>query len=268
MVRPATGTTWKAGGFNDIDPRFLERGGLIAALIRDARGAATDISPHNSDGTIKWSPFAIDGKPRADLFAFKKVSGAWKVNSDSNEGFHLVGAFKEGNGPKKSAKVDVDDFKVEQDNWPFDSDIVSEDEPFSFIGVETAKPLLRRLRNNLPLSKSDGSLLVEEPGGVDAGWGRPLGVDPVDRQVLLMRARPKAGKFIYSCVGYALAKLTNIGDSTMGKKDADAAELTYKPLPDGIFMAYQDGEYVPIIRYEWVGGDFWASLASAPPETP
>ncbi len=264
MTRPSTGTTWKAGGFNDVDSRFLERGGLIAALIRDARGPATDISPHNSDGSVKFSPLAADGQLRDDLFAFKKVNGYWVPNPDPNEGFHLVGAFKEGEGPKKTASIDTDDYMIEQDNWPFDSDITKEDEPFSFTGVETAKPLLRRLRNNLPLSRADGTLLVETPGGVDAGWGKPIGADPIDRQVLLLRARRKGGKTLYTCTGYALAKLSNIGDSQMGKKDADAAELTFKPLPDGIFMAMIDGEYVPVIKYEWIGGDAWAALGDQP----
>lgn len=264
MARPATGTDWRPGGFNDVDPRFLERGGLIAALIRDAHGADTDISPHDSNGDVKWSPFALDGRLRNDLFAFKRVNGFWVPNPEPNEGWHLLGAFKEGDGPKKSAKIDIDDFKIEQDNFPFDTDIVGEDEPFSFIGVETAKPLLRRLRNNLPLSTPDGTLLVEAPGEADAGWGRRIGADPVDRQVLLLRDRPRAGKHLYTCKGYSLAKLTDIGDSTMGKKDADAAQLTYKPLPDGIFMAMIDGEYVPVITYEWVGGDYWVSLGNPP----
>lgn len=262
MTRPATGTTWRAGGFNDVDSRFLERGGLIAALIRDARGAPTDISPHNPDGSVKFNPLAADGQLRDDLFAFKKVGGYWVPNPDPNEGFHLVGAFKEGEGPKKSASIDSDDYMIEQDNFPFDSDITKEDEPFSFTGVETAKPLLRRLRNNLPLSRGDGTLLVESPGGADAGWGKPIGADPVERQVLLLRARRKSGRTLYTCTGYALSKLNKIGDAQMGKKDADAAELTFKPLPDGIFMAVIDGEYVPVIKYEWIGGDAWAALGN------
>ncbi|MEB3021312.1 hypothetical protein [[Mycobacterium] crassicus] len=264
MTRPSTGTTWKAGGFNDVDPRFLERGGLIAALIRDARGADTDLSPHNPDGSVKFSPFAADGQLRDDLFAFKREGGFWIPNPDPNESFHLVGAFKEGDGPKKSSNIDTDDYMIEQDNFPFDSDITKEDEPFSFTGVETAKPLLRRLRNNLPLSLADGTLLVETPGGKDAGWGKPIGADPVERQVLLLRARRKGGKTLYTCTGYALSKLNKIGDAQMGKKDADAAELTFKPLPDGIFMAMVDGEYVPVIKYDWIGGDAWVALGGVP----
>ena len=42
-AQPGTGTTWDAGGYNDIDSRLVERGGLQAVLVRDYRGADTDI---------------------------------------------------------------------------------------------------------------------------------------------------------------------------------------------------------------------------------
>lgn len=264
MAIPATGTTWKAGGFNDVDSRFLERGGLIAALVRDARGSATDLSSHDSNGDVKWSPFAEDGQLRDDLFAFKKVDGFWVTNPDPNEGFHLVGAFKEGDGPSKKASLDVDDYMIEQSNYPFDSLLTKEDEPFSFTGVETAKPLLRRLRYNLPLSDANGNVLVEDPGQFGATFAKPLEADFVDRQVLLLRARKVSGKFIYSCTGYALVRLTDIGEAKMGKKDADAAELTFKPLPDGIFMSKVDGEVVPVIKCDWMAGDGWAAIGGVP----
>ena len=36
--------------------------------FRDARGAATNLSPHNPDGSIRWWPFSADNKIRGDLF--------------------------------------------------------------------------------------------------------------------------------------------------------------------------------------------------------
>ena len=38
-------------------------------LVRDARGSATEISPHNVDGSVRWSPFSQDNKWRGDLLA-------------------------------------------------------------------------------------------------------------------------------------------------------------------------------------------------------
>lgn len=265
MVQASTGTEWDAAGLGDIDNRFLERGKLVQALIRDARGAATDISPHNADGSIRWSPFAQDGKWRTDLFAFKRTNGFWVTNTDANEGFHLVGAFKEGDGPSQKPKIDNDKFMVLQSNHPFDADIVSEELPFSFTGVETAKPLMRRLRNNLPLNDpTTGAILVEDPGLYNAVWCKPLNADNVDRQVLLVREKSVNGQKIRTVEGYALAKLTDMGESKKDKKDSEAAELTYEPLPDGFFMGMVDGVYRPILKAIWVAGEGWTALGGVP----
>ena len=265
MTRPATGTTFSAGGYSDVDNRFNDsRTGLVAALIRDARGADTDISPHNDDGTVNWSPLAEDGQLRDDLFAFVREDGIWQENADTNEGFHLIGAFGEGNGPQFKPSYDSDEQMIEQSNVPFDVVTTKDDEPFSFSALETGRPVLRRLRNNLRLADSDGVNLVETPGGVDAGWSKPVDGEPIDRQVLLVRARKRAGKTLYVVDGYACAKLTDVGNSKIGKK-GDSAELTWKPYPDGYFMGYVDGEFIPIIKHTWVGGDAWPDLGTPVP---
>lgn len=265
MALPSTGTTWDEAGFADNDNRFLERGKLTAALVRDARGAATNISPHSdSAGTVAWSPFAQDGKWRDDLFAFVRSSGVWVPNGDANEGFHLVGAFAQGNGPGSKPAIRNDDFMIEQSNFPFDTDLTEEGEPFSFQAVETAKPSMRRLRNNLRLNDANGNALVEVPGAANAGWGRPLDGENVERQVLLVREFKRGGLPIYKVDGYSLCKLTDIGNSKLDKKDSEAAELTYQPLPDGYFMASIDGEFRPILKWTWVGGAGWTALAGSP----
>ena len=269
MTRPTTGVTFSAGGFGDVDNRYNEqRTGLLAVLVRDARGAETDISPHNATGAVAWSPLATDGQLRNDLFAFTRVAGAWVVNPKNNEGFHLGGAFAEGNGPSTKPSMDSDDQMIEQSNAPFDVTSVKEDEPFSFTAIETARPFLRRLRNNLRLVDAVGDLLVEAPGVADAGWSKPLEADTVDRQVLLVKARKRSGKTMYVVEGYSCCKLTDIGMARAGKK-GESAEMTFKPVPDGYFMGYVDGEYVPIIKHTWVGGDAWVDLAAAaPPRKP
>ena len=267
MTQPATGTTFTAGGFNDVDNRFQDnRTGLVAALVRDARGADTDISPHDSSGDVNWSPLAQDGQLRADLFAYVRESGVWVENSSSNEGFHLCGAFAEGNGPQSSPSMSTDEQMIEQSNAPFDSVLTSDDEPFSFTAVESAKPFLRRLRNNLRLTDNNGNSLVEVPGGADAGWSKPLDSETVDRQILLISARKRGGKVLYVVDGYACAKLTDVGTSRRGKQ-GEAAEMTFKPIPDGYFMGMVDGEYVPIIKHTWVGGDAWTDLGTPVPAT-
>lgn len=254
MAQPATGTTWDVGGFNDVDNRFLDRGGKIAVLVRDNRGVATNISPVDEEDDVLWSPFAVDGQWRDDLFAWRRINGVWTKVATPNEGFHLVGAFKEGDGPKKSASIDSDDYMIEQSNDPFDTDIVKEDEPFSFTGVETLKDLMQRLRNNLPINDPiTGETLCAAPGS-NFRSSKPVGADPVDRQVLLLRNRKVGGQTRRICTGYGLGKLTDIGDSQMGKRDADAPELTFKPLPDPVLMDLVDGEYRAVTRVFWVNG--------------
>lgn len=264
MTQPATGTTYDGAGFSDLDSRFLERGKLVQALVRDARGAATDISPHNPDGSLRWSPFAEDNTWRDDLLITRRVNGAWVNAATPNQKFHITGAFKEGDGPGSKPSIRKDDFMIVQSNFPFDSDLVEEGEPFSFTPVETGKPLIRRLRNNLPLTSQSGDNLVEDPGTLNAGWSRPLDGENIGRQVLLVRELRKDGLPIYVVDGYALAKLDDIGNSKKDKRDSEASELTYNPLPDGYFMAMVDGVYRPILRHTWVGGAGWTALGGTP----
>lgn len=264
--QPTTGTTWDAGGYADVDNRFLEgRTKLVAVAMRDARGTFTDLSPHNADGSVRWSPFAVDGQLRGDLFDKIRLNGVWQKNPSDNEGFEYVGAFKDGSGPTSKPKVDNDPFNIVQSIYPFDYTIVSQTLPFTFTPVETAKPLVRRLENNLPLNAADGTNLVELPGAIGAGWGSPVDSDNIDRQVLLVRARNMAGKKLYTVDGYNLVRFSDIGEAKLGdKKDSAARDLTFEPLPDGLFMAMIDGVYKPIVKWTWSGGDAWAGLGGSP----
>jgi hypothetical protein len=262
-TQPSTGGTFTGAGFVNNDSRFLERGKLRAVLMRDARGTATDMSPTTSTGAYNFSPFAIDGTWRQDLCAFVRVNGVWGANPNANQGFHIAGAFKEGDGPGTKPTIKNDEFMIVQSNFPFDSDLVEEGEGFEFTAVETAKPFIRRLRNNLALNTSAGGVLVELPGlggTVGAGWARPITGNAIDRQVLMVSEFRKQGLPIYTVDGYNLVRLNNIGPSKKDKKDSEAALLGFTPLPDGFFSAIQDGVYQPILRYQWTGGTGWTAL--------
>lgn len=265
MAIPSTGTTYEGAGLNDLDPTNLERGKLRQVLVRDARGAATNISPHNSDGSINWSPFALDGTWRADLVGAKLIGGYWVGNPTTpNEGFFQVGAFKEGAGPETAPTMKNDNFMIVQSNFPFDSDLVEEGEPFNFTPVETAKPLVRRLRNNLRLNAADGSVLIEDPGTLNAGWGRTISGDNIERQVLLVSQFTHNSLPFYTVDGYSLAKMSNIGKSKKDKKESEGSQLDYEPIPDGFFMAMQDGVYQPVLRWTWQGGAGWTARGGVP----
>lgn len=254
MALPATGTTMAAGGYNDNDSRFLERGKLMAMFVRDARGADTNISPHNGNGSVNWSPLAQDGQLRDDLSAFKKVNGVWQLNPEPNEGFIRFGAFKEGDGPSEKPSMDTDDLMIEQQDEPYDSVRTKNDAPFTVSTVETLNDAWRKLRNDQPFCDADGNLIVQLPGAA-TGWGQELGSDPVDRQVLLVREFTRAGKKVHTVKGFSLCRITDIGEVKQSKKDAETAPFTFKPLTDGHFMAKNAlGVVVPVIKYEWAGG--------------
>lgn len=264
MTQPLTGTTFHGAGFADRGPEFLRRGNPVAVLARDARGAATDISPHNPDGSVRWSPFAQDNTWRNDLLGINKVGGYYVNNPVSNQGFINLGAFKDGNGPAWKPKVTNDHFMILQDNFPYDTNLTDESEQFSITPVDTASPWIQRLRNNRPFSDVNGNSLIEDPGRLNLGFGRLLnGVNP-NRQFLFVRERMWNGLPIYSVQGVALAKLDDIGGSKYDKKDSEASDLTYLPLPDSRFMAFQDGEYQPVLVFTWWGGLGWTALGGVP----
>jgi len=270
MSIPATGTTWRAGGFADVDSRFNTRGGLAAILIRDNRGAATNISPWAAGNppTRNWSPFALDGTPRDDLFASIRVDGDWITNPEDNEGFWLIGANTEDGGPERAPDITQDNQMILQSNMPFDTDLTGEGMAINFTGVETVKPLMKRLRMNLALSDVNGDPIVEDPGTDNFTIGKPVDAESNEYQIILMFARRKAGKFIYSAEGYSLCKLNDIGAFKRSKTDPDAGSLGYMVLPDPYFVGKDPNdptstELVPLYYNEWIDGESWTDMKGA-----
>ena len=271
MSIPATGTSWRAGGFGDVDSRFNSRGGLAAVLIRDNRGAATNISPWKVDTPVptrNWSPFAEDGTPRDDLFAHILVDGDWITNPEPNEGFHLIGALSEDGGPERSPEVNNDNQMILQSNMPFDTDLTSESLSINFTGVETVKPLMKRLRMNLVLSDENGNSIVEDPGTENFVIGKPIDTEAPEYQIILMFARRKKGKFFYYAEGYSLCKLNDIGSFKRSKTDPDAGQLGYMVLPDPYFVGKDpnnpdSNELIPLYYCEWVDGESWTDIKGA-----
>lgn len=266
MTQPATGTTPSAGGYLDVDNRFQggHRTGLIAVFFRDFRGAATNISPHSDDnGTVAWSPFALDGKLRDDLRAFKRVGGSWVRNTDTNEGWIQAGAFGDGNGPSQKPNITTDKQRIEQSAWPFEQEVTEQEEPFTFQALQNLWPGILRLRNNLPLSDANGNLLVETPGQANFGVSQQLEPGGPARQFLLYGIRKREGKYVYEVDAYDYCTLSNIGERKFGKKGT-AAELTFDPAPSGYFMGSVDGKLIPIIKHTFIGGDAWSALGTSP----
>lgn len=271
LAIPSTGTSWRGGGFANVDNRFNQRGGLSAVLIRNNRGASTNISPWaaGSPPTPFWSPFAEDGTLRDDLFAVIRVNGEWITNPEPNEGFWLIGAMTEDGGPERAPSTKEDNQMILQSNMPFDTDLTEEGIVISFTGVETLKPMMKRIRMNLPLCDTDGNSIVEDPGAENFNIGKPVDADSQDWQIILLFARRKNGRFVYTAEGYSLAKLTNIGNFKRSKTTPDAGSLGFTVLPDSYFMGKDASdptaeELIPIFYCEWIAGDGWTAIGGAP----
>lgn len=272
MTQPAVGTSWIDSGLADTDNRFFARGGLAAALIRDNRGAATNISPYQlGDGgtpEYNWSPFAQDGNLRSDLFAWVLNNGVWVANTNANQGFYLIGAFEDRGGPERRPNVRHDDAMVLQSIFPFDSDLTQVGMTIQFNGVQMLSPLLRRLRMNLPLSDPNGNPIVEMPGDPYVVSRPTTDLEP-DYQLILIFARQKAGNFIYTAEGYSLCRLDDIGNYRRDKTASDSPNLGFTVLPDPYLIDIDptdpaSQELVPVLYSEWIGGSGWTQIGGAP----
>lgn len=263
-LQPSTGTDWIGAGMDLRAPELLRRGKGVAAFCRDARGDATNLSPHNADGSLRWSPYAADNTLRDDLLQILKPGGYFVPNPNPNEGFVNLGPQKDGDGPSWKPKVTQDRFMILQDIEPYDTEIVELTEPFSVNPVDTGTPWVQRLHNNNPFSDVDGNSLIEDVGQLNAVFARSSGENNPGRQFLFFRVRYWNGLPIYSCDVVAMAKFDDLGNSKMDKKDSEAADLTFLPVSDQFCMAMVDGAYQPVKKYRIWGGKGYAALGGKP----
>ena len=262
MAQPATGTTLAAGGFLDIHSPFVERGGAQAILIRDNRGAATNMSPFESDGvTVAWSPFAQDGKVRDDLFIRRRVSGVYEYVNATNDGWWHIGANTEDGGAEREPDTSSDDLMVLQSKFPIDSETTEKKYSVKFTAIATADPLIHRLEAELPLCDSSGDPLVPLPGEPDSFAGPTVDLEATaEYQIGLLYARRTSGGYVYRFEGYPACKLDAQAAKKRTKTDPDTAELTYKVLPDPYFMRPDPlggSGLVPGYFGVWFGGPGW-----------
>lgn len=266
MTQPLTGSSWAGAGLNDIDPRLLERGGLQAVIVRDYRGADTDISPFEDDGvTVNFSPFAQDGTIRDDLLAARLVNGVWTVNPNPNEGFVYVGANAEDGGPERNPNTTSDDLFVLQSKFPYDSDITEKGKTISFTMVDTLKPLVHALENDLPINDPDtGALALKALGAANYFVGSRLDTKTVDRQILMFFAKDVEGLPLYRVEAVPRCRLDNQDAKNRTKTDPDAVTLDFKVLPDTYFVIPDpdgSGKLVPGFDGVWIGGPAWDAFA-------
>ena len=268
MSQPATGTTWNRGGYADIDPRLIARGGLQCVLVRDNRGQATNISPFSTfsgdfaSATVGFSPFAQDGELRDDLIAAQLDNGQWVSNPSSNEGFLAIGSQTEDGGAERNPTTSSDDLRILQSNWPVDTAITEKGLSVNFKAVETYKPLIHHLEEEQPLCDPNGDIILPDLGTENYGHGADLDTSQVDRQLLLVYGKVVAGLWLYHVEGIPLCKLDTQAAKQRTKTSPDVADLTFKGLPDPYFMkpSFKESALVPGFNWTWVGGPAWAAF--------
>ncbi|MGQ9348949.1 hypothetical protein [Mycolicibacterium gilvum] len=268
MTQPLTGTTWNGAGLNDLGSEFLEIGQPMQVLTRMARGLATDISPHNEDGSVRYSPFAQDNKLRGDLLGILR---GHVTNPEPNQGWLTTGAYKDGSGPSSKPNVRSSAFRIIQNNLPYYTSITEESEAFSFTPVDTMRPVVQYLRKNLPTHNANGDIIVPDPGALNAGTSRTVKGNNPGRQFLVCREiqTSKTGLPVYKVDGYCLARSSDFGNSKKEKDDGEQVELTYEPESDNIMMAIAPNElgefeYQPVLMHTWYGGPGWTALGGVP----
>ena len=271
MVQPVTGTTWSGAGLNDLGPEFLEIGMPMQVLVRDARGEATDISPHNADGSVRWSPFAQDNRFRSDLLAQIRQGGYLVSTPTRMRGSSPRGRSRTVTGRSRNPASATTCSASCRTTTPYYTSLTEESEAFSFTPVDTARPVVQHLRKNLRLANTSGDLVVLDPGAQNAGFSRTLLGQNPGRQFLVCREiqTNKTGLPVYKVDGYSLARQSDLGNSKKEKDDSEASELTYEPEPDNIMMGvapneFGELEYQPILMHTWYGGPGWTALGGVP----
>lgn len=232
MPLPSTGTAWKTSGLNAYKGSRVRRGGLVAALVRDYGGAATDLSP-----AAFSSPFALDGTLRTDLLA---------TTASPNQGWYLVGALHK-KGVDITPDIAVDNLEILQSNREIRSDITKEGGMVGFTALEST-PLIDCLDYNLPLTS------LQDIGTVGYLMSKAVDADLVERQLILIRSDKAVGNPELTAYGYPRLTLDKINKRTWDKTNPDALDISFRKLLDPFAV---DANLVPAAEFKWREGSGW-----------
>lgn len=268
-VQQSVGNTFQNANYGIVDNRFYSRGPLACALIRDNNGASTNISHYVQGGSgpqLNFSPITADGQLRTDLFADVQLGGQWFMNTAPNLGWWRIGAIDEKGGIERKSSVKHDDQMILQSLFAYDTDMTGKGKTIAFSGIEAFKPVMMRLKMNLPLATPAGVNLVEDPGQPNYSLSQPVEPYDVNYQIMLVFARPRPGGYIYSVEGYPLVKQTDVGSEKRSKTDADAASpFTFTAMPDAFHTNIDPTNptsptVVPAFWTQWIGGGSWSAM--------
>ena len=223
------------------------------------------MSPFNANGTVNWSPFALDGTPRPDMQIRRKVNGKFQYVETENDGWWNTGPNTDDGGAEREPDTSSDDLFFLQSIYPVDNTITESSYTIRFVAGQTADPLIHRLEAKQPLCDEAGNPLVPLPGEPDYFAGPTADVEQIaEYQIGLLYGRRTSGGIVYRFEGYPSCVLDSQASKQRSKTDPDTADLTYKVLLNEYFMRPDplwDGTgtmpLVPGYFGVWFGGPGW-----------
>jgi hypothetical protein len=240
MALPTTGVDWPVSGLNKFQAGRVRKGGLVALLMKDYGGLATDLSPGGAFG----SPFAQDGFVRSDLLV---------TAATPNQGWYLIGALSP-DGPSMTPNITLDETEILQSNEDILAEITKNSSDVAFQAYES-KAATDALTNNQPFAS------MPDDGAANYVVGEPADADLIERSILLIRAHKADGLREFTAVGIPRLTLSKINKKTWNKKTVDMVDAVYKRLlcPYAVNL---DGS--PATQFTWRSGPGWQAAGGVP----
>jgi hypothetical protein len=244
MTQQTVGVDWPGSLLNKFLGNRVRKGGLVALLMRDYQGAATDLSP----GGTFISPFALDGFLRNDLLINTPATV-----SATNLGWYLVGALSP-DGPSITPNITLDETEILQSNEDILAEITKNSADIAFMAYES-KAVTDALENNQPLSN------LQDDGAVGYMSGGDADADLIERQIMLIRAHKADGLREFTVRAFPRVTLSKLNKRTWNKKTVDAVDVVYKRLLDPFAI---DLTGKPKTDFVWRDGPGWRAAGGIP----
>jgi hypothetical protein len=242
MTQPTTGVDWPVSLLNRYLGNRVRKGGLVALLMRDYGGAATDMSP------TTFFPLAADGFPVNNLLINTPVA-----TSATNLGWYLVGALSP-DGPSETPNITLDETEILQSNEDILAEITKNSSDIAFQAYESTA-ITDALYNNQPLSS------LQDNGATGYISGSDADADLVERQILLIRAHKSDGLREFTVRGFPRVTLSKLNKRTWNKKTVDMVDVVYKRLLDPYCI---DANGKPKADLTWRDGPGWRAAGGLP----
>ena len=218
----ANGVLWNS--LFDGNELNIRKGLFGSVLIRDYNLSETSLTG--------FSPFGQDGNLASGLLSSSNPGGGW-----------LDLGYLDEKGPEFDPKTTAQLTKVYQSRRPARADYTDDAEEISFTLMEST-PLVEYLIQNKPLAN------VPQVGAENFAVGRPLELDTVYRQLMVIMVDGSAGTNYYKVRLYPRVLLTKVGKISSNAKKAFDYHITMESFPDPYTVSPDGIAGSPLITFE------------------